>query len=217
MPYLPALKPMLLDERPFDLHQEGWSFEIKFDGYRLMAEFGLGRCALMTRNGANASSWFPEITRPLSNSRIFPGGPYVIDGEACVIDDLGRSDFDRLHTRTKRRCWYGGCDVVTFCAFDLLVANGVDITDEPYLERKARLQRLLAPKPAGIMYVGHFESDGDLLFRSAVLPLELEGLVAKRVESTYQAGERSSDWVKVKRKDAVPAERFKQPPTSSLH
>ena len=62
---------MLLDERTFGLHQPAWCFEIKFDGYRVMAEFGLGKCALKTRNGANACNWFPEITRPLSDARIF--------------------------------------------------------------------------------------------------------------------------------------------------
>ena len=59
------------------------------------------------------------------------------------------------------------------------------------------------------MYVGHFESDGDLLFKAAVLPLELEGLVAKKADSIYEPGVRSSDWVKVKRQGAVPSERFK--------
>lgn len=60
------------------------------------------------------------------------------------------------------------------------------------------------------MYVGHFDSGAAQLFRNAVIPLKLEGLVAKRADSVYQPGVRSSDWVKVKRKGAIPAERFKR-------
>lgn len=151
MAFLQHIKPMLLDERPFDLHAPGWAYEIKFDGYRLMAEFGQGKCVLKTRNGANATGWFPEITRPLSNIKLFPEGPYVVDGEVCVIDTQGRNDFDRLHARAKRRSWYGGSDPVTFCVFDLLLANGADQAAIPYLERKERLQRLFKPSPAGVM------------------------------------------------------------------
>jgi bifunctional non-homologous end joining protein LigD len=213
MPHLSDLKPMLLDERPFDLHAPGWAYEIKFDGYRLMAEFGQGKCLLKTRSGANATTWFPEITRPLSNIKVFPEGPYIVDGEVCVIDDQGRSDFDRLHARARRRSWYGGCDPVTFCVFDLLTANGADQTQCPYLERKERLQRLFKPAPPGITFVGQFESDGELLFQGAVLPLELEGLIAKKVDSTYAPGVRSSDWVKVKRKGAVLAQRLEPQPS----
>ena len=201
---------MLLDERPFDLNAPGWAYEIKFDGYRLLAEFGQGKCELMTRNGAKATAWFPEITRPLSLMTAFPGGPYVVDGEVCVLDDMGRSDFDRLHARAKRRSWYGGCDPVVFCVFDLLVDRGNDITTTPYLERKARLHRLFDPTPPGVLVVGHFEAHGQALYDGAVLPLALEGLVAKRADGPYSPGIRSSEWVKVKRPGAVPAERFKR-------
>jgi bifunctional non-homologous end joining protein LigD len=211
MSALQELKSMLLDERPFDLQQAGWAYEIKFDGYRLLAEFGQGRCVLRTRNGANATTWLPEITRPLSNIKLFPDGPYVVDGEVCVMDEMGRSDFDRLHARAKHRSFYGGCDPVTFCVFDLLLANGTEQTQLPYLERKERLQRLFKPTLPGILYVGHFESDGERLYNGAVLPLELEGLVAKRMDRPYEPDVRSINWVKVKRKGAVPAERFRRP------
>ena len=208
--FLGSMAPMLLDERPFDLTEPGWAYEIKFDGYRLMSEFGAGRCALKSRNGSNASLWFPEITRPLSNLKLFKGGPYVVDGEACVLDDMGRSDFDRLHERARRRSWYEGAPTVAFCVFDLLVDEGVDITELPYEERKARLKELFTPCPQNILVVSNFDADGQKLFDSAVVPLKLEGLVAKRLGSTYQPGVRSMDWVKVKRKGAIPPERFKR-------
>jgi bifunctional non-homologous end joining protein LigD len=66
MPSLDDFAPMLLDERLLDLNEPGWIYELKYDGYRLMAEFGAGRCRLRTRNGADASKWFPEVSQSLA-------------------------------------------------------------------------------------------------------------------------------------------------------
>jgi bifunctional non-homologous end joining protein LigD len=106
--YLADLKPMLLDERPFDFGEPGWIYELKFDGYRLLAEFGDCKAFLRTRNGADVTRWFPEATKSLM---AVDGGPYVVDGEAVVLDDKSRSDFDRLHSEragaagTRARTW----------------------------------------------------------------------------------------------------------------
>ncbi|VWX63200.1 conserved hypothetical protein [Burkholderiales bacterium 8X] len=200
-------KPMLLDERPFDLEEPGWIYEIKYDGYRLLAEFGAGKCELRTRNGADATKWFPEVVKSLATVK---GGPYVTDGEVCVLDDQGRSDFERLQDRAKRRRWYEGADAVVYCVFDLLVNKGKDIAQQPLLKRKAALSKLFTAKLPSILPVGYFLEDGSTIFQVAVLPLKLEGLVAKRTESVYTPGLRSADWVKVKRKGAIPPERFKR-------
>jgi bifunctional non-homologous end joining protein LigD len=132
------------------------------------------------------------------------------DGEACVLDDLGRSDFDRLQDRARRRRWYQGADPVAYCIFDMLVDRGVDITQRPLAKRKAALGKLLKVPLPNILLVGHFDGAGEQVFNEAVLPLKLEGLVAKRLDSVYTPGIRSSDWVKVKRKGAIPAERFRR-------
>ncbi|MDN4592022.1 hypothetical protein DBA29_26415 [Xenophilus aerolatus] len=112
--------PMLLEERPFAFGAAGWLYEIKFDGYRLMAVVDGGRVELRTRGAANASAWFPEVVDGLAGLK---GGPSVFDGEICVLDDAGRSDFDRLHARARRRRWYDGADPVVYCIFDVLVAD----------------------------------------------------------------------------------------------
>lgn len=127
-----------------------------------------------------------------------------------MLDELGRSDFNQLQDRARRRRRYPGCADVVYCVFDLLVHHGVDITQQPLLKRKAALAKILKKPRPSIMYVGHFESGATELFKNAVLPLRLEGLVAKRVDSVYRPGGRSSDWVKVKRKGAIPAARFKR-------
>ena len=202
-----SFSPMLLDNKeraPFD--DPAWLFEIKIDGYRVLAEVAGGQAALRTRNGADCTEWFPEVAGGL---RSLPGGPHVLDGEAAVLDDVGRSDFDRLQDRAKRRRWYQGCDPVAYMIFDLLVHNGKNITKLPLAERKARLQKMLTPAPDSVLYMQHFESESVLPFQQAVVPLQLEGLVGKRRDSLYVPGARSRDWVKVKRPGAVPAKRFK--------
>ncbi|MDM0108820.1 hypothetical protein QTH97_28025 [Variovorax sp. J22R24] len=204
---LDDLAPMLLDERPFTFGEPGWIYEIKLDGYRLLAEFGNGECILKTRNGANATEWFPEIARSLSR---FKGGPYVVDGEVCVFDDRGRSDFDRLQDRARRRRWHEGAAPVVYAVFDLLVYHGVDITASPLSARKEALSMMLeAPLPS-VLLVAYFGQDGDLLFSKAVHELGLEGIVAKHVNSRYLPGSRTADWVKVKREVPAPAARFKR-------
>src|SRR4051812_8421504 len=82
---LPA--PMLLSEdKRHQLGAAGWIYEIKWDGYRLVAGIHDGKVQLATRGGADATKWFPEIVAGLAN---IPGGPHILDGEVCVLDDLG--------------------------------------------------------------------------------------------------------------------------------
>jgi bifunctional non-homologous end joining protein LigD len=202
---LDDLQPMLLDERPLALDEPGWIYELKMDGYRMLAEFD-GTVQLRTRNGTDATTWFPEIANSLGKLK---NGLCVVDGEVCVLDEIGRSDFNELQDRARRRGRYPGCPDVVYCVFDLLVHRGVDITQQPLLKRKAALAKVLKKPLPSLMYMSHFES-GAQLFKEAVIPLKLEGLVAKRVDSVYRSGARTSDWVKVKRKGAIPAERFKR-------
>jgi bifunctional non-homologous end joining protein LigD len=202
---LPA--PMLAPETlrpPFT--DPAWIYEIKFDGYRCMAGVDHGQVRLATRRGMDCTGWFPEVAQGLAQ---LPGGPHVIDGEICVLDELGRSDYNRLQDRARRRCFYPECDPVVFCAFDLLAVDGRSIIGLPIEARKAKLAALLSPAPPSVLYVGHFEPEhGRVMFEQAVHQLGLEGLVAKRLGSPYRPGERSPDWIKVKRPGAVTPERF---------
>jgi bifunctional non-homologous end joining protein LigD len=203
---LPA--PMLAPETlrpPFT--DPAWIYEIKFDGYRCMAGIEDGRVELRTKSGADCTAWFPEITAALAK---IPG-THVIDGEACVLDDMGVSDFDRFQDRARRRRWYPGCDQVTLCAFDLLVHDGRSIMDLPLVERKARLAKLLAKVPKQcVLFVGDLPADANLFRSMLAAGLEIEGVMAKKIDSRYQPGTRSYDWRKIKRKGAVPAQRFER-------
>ena len=197
-----TLHPMLLDERFLPWNQKERVYELRFDGYRVLAEFGGGSAQMRTRSGADCTAWFPEVAKSLASVK---GGPHICDGEMCVLDDLGRSNFDLLQDRARRRRWYEGAVPVTYCVFDLLEEGGEDLTGLPLLKRKARMMKRMAGVPF-VLPMSHVDAEhGEQLFE-----LKLEGLAAKRADSVYQPGVRSSDWVKVKRKGAVPAERFKR-------
>lgn len=204
---LPA--PMLLSEgrKPHPFGKPGWIWEIKFDGYRLIAGVHDGTVQLATRNGADATKWFPELTESLAR---LPGGPHIIDGEVCVLDSMGRSDFNALHARARRRRWYDGCEPVAYCAFDLLARDGRPLIGKPIEERKGQLQDVLAPGLPGVMFVGSFDAEHAYAMFDQAKALGLEGLVGKRLGSQYQPGVRTDDWIKAKVPGAVPPERFKR-------
>jgi bifunctional non-homologous end joining protein LigD len=173
-----------------------WIYEVKYDGYRCMARAGGGQPAeLRTKSGVDCTAWFPEIADLLA---VLPGGTHVVDGEACVLDEIGRSDFERLQARARRRRWVPGADQVTFCAFDLLYLDGRSVMAAPLVERKVMLQQLLAPLKGLLVVVGDFPAEAGL-FDQVVLGAKLEGFVAKRLASTYTPGIVSPDWRKVKR------------------
>jgi bifunctional non-homologous end joining protein LigD len=203
---------MLLAERKLaPLDEALWIAEPKFDGYRLLAEFGGGTCPLRTRNGADCTSWFPELSVPLSEMVC---GRTVVDAEVCILDGIGRSDFEALHSRARRRRWKGGDTPVVMCTFDLLVLKGRSVMDRELIEHKRRLASLLDLPPANVLYVRHVDAKMtpdpvSWLYRHA-LSLEMEGVVGKRPTSVYRPGERTDDWFKWKRRGATPPERFQR-------
>jgi bifunctional non-homologous end joining protein LigD len=210
-PALADLSPMLLAERKTPpAHEDAYLVEIKYDGYRVLSEFGAGKpTVLRTKNGANCTSWFPEVAKGLAGVTL--SGRHVVDGEMCVLDDIGRADFDALQARALRRRFTAGDPPVTYCVFDLLVLDGRSVMGLPLLERKALLRQLLEPPPPFTLFADHFSGEGMVSWMfSKALELRLEGVVAKLANSAYQPGVRSPDWVKVKRPGAVPPGRFRR-------
>lgn len=164
---------MLLTEvsRPFS--DPAWGFELKYDGYRVLAEVDQGVATLRTRNGGDATKWFPEVTHSLA----FLPGRHIVDGEVCVLDDLGRSDFMRLQQRASHRRSVEGADLVAYCIFDVLVFDGDDVMSKPLIFRKERLEELLADRPNQLLLVRHVDEMGEGMYEAA-LQLKLEGIVA---------------------------------------
>jgi len=185
---------------------QDWTYELKYDGYRLLASADPSGCYLKTRNGANATTWFPEIVRGLSE---LTSPVCVFDGEVCVLDDLGRSDFNRLHDRALVRGWKPGLPLTVYCVFDILFHEGADLRSHPLIERKRILADVLSVGASSILHVTGFIGEGTWLFEQA-RSLKLEGIVAKRLNAPYLSGQRTSDWLKRKPKGAVPAQRFRR-------
>ena len=176
---------------PFD--DPAWGFEVKYDGCRVLAAVQPDRLCLRTGRGTDATAWFPEVVQGL---RKLPASGHVLDGEMCVLDACGRSDFGALRNRVRRRNDRSRKPAVTYCAFDLLVYRGRDIRSRPLAERKRALAAMLANAARSLRYVEHIVGDGRCLYAVAG-QLDLEGLVAKRLASPYRCGIPSSDWLKL--------------------
>jgi len=205
-PPLAAIRPMLSIERTVPPDDPGWTHELKYDGYRVLAEVDNGLVTLMTRNGTDATSWFPEVAQGLATLR---QGRHIIDGEMCVLDEMGRSNFDRLLDRAKRRGYHLGSDPAVFCAFDLLIYRGEDIRSWELAGRKTMLRVLLRRHVPSVLLVKDLPGRGVWLYEQACA-LKMEGIVSKRLDSQYESGKRSTKWGKVKRPGAVRPERFRR-------
>jgi len=172
----------------------GWAHELKHDGYRLQIHVRDGRVRLYTKNGADWSKRYPliiEATRKLPNS-------VILDAEVVWLDSKGTSVFEALHSRAND-------ENAVALAFDLLMSDGDDIRKRPFTERKGLLQKALRRAPSGIQYVAHIEGDGAEMFE-AVCKVGLEGMVSKKLDSTYRSG-RTKSWIKVKNPNAPAATR----------
>jgi bifunctional non-homologous end joining protein LigD len=177
----------------------GWLHEIKHDGFRMMIRRDAASPRVITRNGHDWSRRFPLM---MEAAETLSATEYVIDGEAVVCDANGLAIFDKIRYRR-----HDGS--VFLFAFDLLSLNGRDLRREPIERRKAALTKLLRTKHPGIRLVEHInDEDGDLIFKHAC-ELGCEGIVSKRLGSTYRSG-RSQDWIKVKNPRAPAAQRLEE-------
>jgi bifunctional non-homologous end joining protein LigD len=209
-PSVIEIRPMQAPEKrypPFD--DDRFIYEIKFDGYRMLAGFGDEEgVVLRTKGGTRVERWFPEVCETLSK---VGGGTFVVDGEVVVLDAAGRSDFDRLRDRANKRRWVAGAQV-TYLVFDMMVYRGKNIMSLPLTLRKQLLVETMGHlntmPGTSVLVLGDFPAEA-ILYHQIVVPLELEGLMGKRKDSPYQPG-RSDDWRKVKRPGAIPPGRFKR-------
>lgn len=191
------VEPMLAtsEERPFS--RDGWIFEIKYDGYRLIAERSGRGAYLASRSGHDLTATFPEIARAV---RGLPYEDVVLDGEVVVNDPEGMPSFARLQRRgrivNRRDALRASVESpAVYHAFDILGIEGHDLRALPLLERKELLRAVL-PTVGPIHYVDHIAVQGEVMYEH-VDRMRLEGIVGKRAEAPYRGG-RSRDWVKVR-------------------
>jgi bifunctional non-homologous end joining protein LigD len=185
------MQPTAARELPAD--QAAWAFEPKWDGYRALGHVVAGGLALRSRNGVDMAGWFPELG---GLAGALGGRAAVLDGEVVAFDDRGRPSFEALQRRMAGRAGRRRGAPVTYLAFDLLWLDGRLLIGLPYTERRRLLDDLEVTGGAW-QTVGSFPGAGTALL-AATATQGLEGVVAKRLASTYQPGRRTRNWLKVK-------------------
>jgi bifunctional non-homologous end joining protein LigD len=182
-----TISPMLatLVDKPHD--EPGWIYEIKWDGYRALAFRNEELTELKSRNDKSFNQKFYPIYEAVQNWNINA----ILDGEIVVLNDDGHADFGALQN------WRSEADGdLIYYIFDLLWLNGKDLTPLPLVERRAILKQII-PNEGVIRLSENFETTGSE-FLPLAQQLGLEGIIAKRSDSPYLPGERTTDWLKIK-------------------
>lgn len=162
-----------------------WVYEIKLDGYRAEAVRNADGITLYSRNGKSLGKKFPYIVEALSDD--LPPDT-IVDGELVALDESGRPTFNLLQNYT------GASHHIRYFVFDLIVLQGRDLTRVPFIERRKLLALLSFTNPR--IAISEFLSVSAQTMLAAVKEQGLEGVVAKRKDSLYEAGKRSGVWVK---------------------
>jgi bifunctional non-homologous end joining protein LigD len=190
--------PMLARSGSLPRKEDGWAYEIKWDGVRAIAYSSPGELRLESRNLIDITHKYPELNRL---GRALGSHRAVLDGEIVAFDAEGRPSFSVLQQRMQlsseaqaRRQMKA--TPVTYVVFDLLWLDGHSLMELPYGERRGRLEAL-GLEGESLQVPEHVVGHGDALLQAG-REQHLEGIVAKQLDSTYQPGIRSRSWVKIK-------------------
>lgn len=181
------VRPMLTTLTEKVPEGDDWIYEIKWDGYRAIAEVTKKGVAMYSRNHNSFNASFPTLVKELAKLK----RRAILDGEVVVLDKQGKSSFQGM-----QRLMEEGSELPYFYVFDLLFLDGKDLRKKPLLERK----KLLKPLIRGMKFVKfseHVTGDGKG-FQEAAKAQGLEGIVAKRGSAPYQEGRRTYNWLKIK-------------------
>jgi len=184
--------PMLAGIADAPFSNEAWFFEPKLDGYRIIAGIRDSQVTLWSRRGIDVTNKYTSLTVPL---RAQPVSEAVLDGEMVAINTRGQVSFEMLQQYLQNNRQTEGISLIYY-VFDVLYLDGYDLTGIPLQKRKNILTSILR-EGGGIKLVEFFKSDGKAVYEAA-LKNGLEGVMAKRKDSLYQSGRRSTDWLKVK-------------------
>jgi bifunctional non-homologous end joining protein LigD len=167
----------------------GWAYEIKLDGYRILARIEDGDVRLITRNGNDWTAKMPRLVREL---RTFPVKSAWLDGEVVVMGDNGIPDFNALQNAFDGK----STDSLTYFVFDLLFLDSKDLRPLELRQRRALLLASFAAYEGDVRVSQTFDADGASVLESA-RKMGLEGIIAKRLDSPYR-GTRTDTWRKIK-------------------
>jgi bifunctional non-homologous end joining protein LigD len=188
---------MLAESADEAFTRDNWVFELKLDGYRILASKTHGEALLLTRNGNDYTAVFPEIARAV---KALPYDDCIIDGEVVVLAPDGTPSFSRLQQRGRLT---SPVDVkraevelpATYFAFDLLAFEDFDVRPLPLLKRKELMMQVV-PKLGPMRSLDHIAREGEAVLRQ-VTALGLEGIIAKKADAPYRSG-RTPNWLKIK-------------------
>lgn len=184
--HLQDFEPMLATLGSVDkLTSAHYSFEGKYDGYRMLLEVDHGRLRLQTRNGRDVSAEYPQF-QPLAEA--LAGHHVVLDGEAVALDEHGVPKFEKMQNRAR-------ATRIQFWAFDILELDGRSLLRAKYRDRRQVLETFAEGTP--LIVPGLLDGDGPAALAES-RKRKWEGVVAKRWDSTYQPGRRSAAWIKDK-------------------
>lgn len=185
---IPAdLKPMLAGITDAAFDSADWQFEIKWDGYRALAYLQNGKVDLRSRNNLSFNKKYTAVYEALQKWKV----DAVVDGEIVVLDDKGHADFAALQKWNVHP--HGN---LVFIVFDILWLEGESLVDKPLVERRAILQKKL-PASNVIRYSEAIDEHG-IDFLKVAAENGLEGIIAKKKNSSYLPGYRTKEWLKIK-------------------
>ena len=167
-----------------------WLYEMKYDGYRILAFVEGNSARLITRNGNDMTKRFYTIASSLID--LAKGRAMVLDGEIVVTDDSGKTDFQALqnYLNTQKP------QTLTYIVFDMLAIDGEDIRGQTLIDRKEKLRKLMQNTPKALYYSRYVKGYGKESF-DAACEAGMEGIVGKKPDSIY-SGTRNEDWIKLK-------------------
>jgi bifunctional non-homologous end joining protein LigD len=194
-----TLQPMLAVPAEKPPRGDGWAFEIKWDGVRALTFLGPSGTRVASRRGEDTTPRYPELA---GMSEALDGREAVLDGEVVAFDDQGHPSFQTLQLRMglsrPETIRLRAEEVpVTYVAFDLLALDGQSLLAQPY-ERRRELLTGLAFEADHWRAPAHHVGGGGDEFLDAARAQGLEGIVCKRLGSSYRPGARSRDWLKIR-------------------
>ncbi|MEA5024183.1 Multifunctional non-homologous end joining protein LigD [bioreactor metagenome] len=169
---------------------EGWLYELKYDGYRIVAYIEGNRVRLMTRNGHDYTERFQDVAASLADWA--EGRAMILDGEMAITNPEGKTDFQALQNYLKKP----QAKNLTYILFDLLALDGEDFRGHPLIHRKETLAELLEDAPQNLHYSRHVRGKGQESLRAAC-EAGMEGIIGKKADALY-SGTRNGDWIKLK-------------------
>lgn len=192
---MPArIEPCLALLKPKPPKGQQWAFEVKWDGYRIAVHIEPKGVRILTRGGHDWTHRFPAIAAEAAQ---LGAATVILDGEAVVLDEQGRSDFNLLQQSLGGRGGKLNSGASVLMAFDLLYFDGHDLTQTELSTRRHLLEGLIRPdRETAIRLSEEVESDGEQLLGLAC-ERGLEGIIAKDRNSAYRSG-RLGDWLKIK-------------------